>query len=95
MPPVSCLLYLLNVWLVKNPLISELTIERIVSKAGLNGTVYSSFDHTFAKPVVIKPFKTVNTGNIPNVKLVQGALASLDIIPVGKLDLISTDVYLR
>ncbi|PPR02350.1 hypothetical protein CVT24_011694 [Panaeolus cyanescens] len=80
---------------IHNPLLLELTIERIVSNAGLNGTVYSSFDHTFEKPFVIKPLKTANTGSIPNVKLVQGALASLDIIPVGKLDLITTDVYVR
>ena len=67
----------------------------MVSAAGLNGTTYATFDHTFDKPLVVKPLGTANSGSVPKVLLTQGALASLDIIPVGKLDLISTDVYLR
>jgi hypothetical protein len=81
--------------LVKNPLLLELTIDRVVSSAGVNGTVYAKFDHTFAKPITVGAMKTVNSGRVPNVLLVQGAMNSLDIIPLGKLDLISTDVYLR
>jgi hypothetical protein len=73
----------------------ELTIDRVVSSAGVNGTVYATFDHTFEKPVAVGALKTVNSGKVPNVLLVQGATKSLDIIPLGKLDLISTDVYLR
>lgn len=38
---------------------------------------------------------TANSGRIPNVFLPQGAIASLDIIPLGKLDLISVDAYVR
>jgi len=81
--------------LVKNPLLLELTIDGVVSSAGVNGTVYAKFDHTFAKPVTVGAMKTVNSGSVPNVLLVQGAMNSLDIIPLGKLDLIGTDVYLR
>ncbi|KDR85833.1 hypothetical protein GALMADRAFT_234933 [Galerina marginata CBS 339.88] len=80
---------------IKNPLLLELTLTRVVSSAGINETVYATFDHTFDTPVVVPPFKTVNSGSIPDVLLVKGALNSLDIIPLEKLDLISTDVYLR
>ena len=58
--------------LVKNPLLLELTIDRVVSSAGVNGTVYAKFDHTFAKPVTVGAMKTVNSGRVPNVLLVQG-----------------------
>ncbi|KAF5385073.1 hypothetical protein D9615_000990 [Tricholomella constricta] len=79
----------------KNPLIVELTIDRVVSSAGLNGTVYATFDQTFTTPVVVPILGTKNSGTFGNVKLVQGIEASLDIIPFGVLDLIKTDVYLR
>ncbi|KAL0952067.1 hypothetical protein HGRIS_008704 [Hohenbuehelia grisea] len=80
---------------VKNSLPIELTIDRVVSKAGINGTVFATFDHTFTKPVVVPLLGTANSGTINNVLLTQGALASLDIIPLGFLDLISTDVFVR
>ncbi|CAA7268439.1 unnamed protein product [Cyclocybe aegerita] len=80
---------------IHNPLLIELTIDRVVSQAGLNGTVYASFDHTFETPFIIKGTQTANSGTIPNVLLTQGALASLDIIPYGVQDLINVDVYAR
>ncbi|KAH9486119.1 hypothetical protein JR316_0000183 [Psilocybe cubensis] len=80
---------------IKNPLLLELTIDRVVSKAGINGTVYASFDHTFTTPVVVKALNSANSGKVPDVLLDQGVEKSLDIIPLLKLDLISTDVYLR
>lgn len=80
---------------VKNPLILELTIDRVVSSAGINGTVYATFDHKFPGGFVVPPLKTNNSGTVDNVLLTQGAMASLDIIPLGVLDLIKTDVYLR
>ncbi|EDR08009.1 uncharacterized protein LACBIDRAFT_297593 [Laccaria bicolor S238N-H82] len=80
---------------VKNPLILELTIDRVVSSAGINGTVYATFDHKFPGGFVVPPLKTNNSGTVDNVLLTQGAMASLDIIPLGVLDLITTDVYLR
>ncbi|KAJ7871142.1 hypothetical protein B0H14DRAFT_2724603 [Mycena olivaceomarginata] len=61
---------------ITNPLIFELTLDSVSSTAGINGTVYATFNHTFATPVV-------------------GAIASLDIIPLGYLDLINVDVNLR
>ncbi|KAG6878030.1 hypothetical protein C0993_000570 [Termitomyces sp. T159_Od127] len=78
----------------KNPLPFELSIDRVVSSAGLNGTVYAAFDHTFSTPFVIRPLGTANSGIFGNVTLVQGAMASLGIIPVGALDL-KTDVFIR
>ncbi|KAG6864809.1 hypothetical protein C0991_007032 [Blastosporella zonata] len=79
----------------KNPLPLELTIDRVVSSAGLNGTVFATFDQTFAKPVVVPILGTKNSGTFGNVLLTQGAIASLDIIPAGELDLINTNVFVR
>ncbi|KAG5643299.1 hypothetical protein DXG03_001226 [Asterophora parasitica] len=79
----------------KNPLIIELTIDRVVSSAGLNGTVYATFDQKFTKPVVVPILGSKNSGTFGNVKLTKGVEASLDIIPYGVLDLIKTDIYVR
>ncbi|RDB19367.1 hypothetical protein Hypma_013423 [Hypsizygus marmoreus] len=79
----------------KNPLPIELTIDRVVSSAGLNGTVFATFDRTFEKPVVVPIFGTKNSGVFGNVLLTKGVEASLDIIPFGVLDLITADVYIR
>ncbi|KAF9487493.1 hypothetical protein BDN71DRAFT_1404685 [Pleurotus eryngii] len=78
--------------LVSNTLPVELTINTINTSAGINGTEFAAFQHTFEKGLVLPPFSTVNTGEIPNVLLTQGATASLDIIPLGFLDLLNTDV---
>jgi hypothetical protein len=67
----------------------------VSSTAGINSTVYATFDHTFTAPVVVPPFGMANSGTIPNVTLTQGAIASLDIIPLGFLDLINIDVHVR
>ncbi|KAK0466061.1 uncharacterized protein EV420DRAFT_1636666 [Desarmillaria tabescens] len=80
---------------VKNPLPIELTLERVSSSAGINSTEYASFDHTFLEPLVVPILGTADSGVIENVLLTQGALASLDIIPLGFLDLLNTDVNLR
>lgn len=80
---------------VKNPLPIELTIDRIVSSAGINETVYAEFDYTFPDPVVVPLFGSANTSVIPEVLLTKGAIASLDIIPAGYLDLINVDAYVR
>ncbi|KAJ7166510.1 hypothetical protein C8R43DRAFT_196899 [Mycena crocata] len=79
----------------QNPLIFELTIDRVSSTAGINNTVYATFDHTFDTPVVVPPLGKANSGVVPNVNLTQGAIASLDIIPLGFLDLLDVDVHLR
>lgn len=73
---------------MKNPLPFELTLDSVSSQAGLNGTVFATFTHTFAKPgLVVPPLATRNSGTIDNVLLTQGATASLAIIPFGVLDL--------
>ncbi|KAJ7879394.1 hypothetical protein B0H13DRAFT_2346058 [Mycena leptocephala] len=79
----------------QNPLIFELTIDSVSTTAGLNGTVYASFDHKFTRPVVVPPLHQANSGNITNVLLTQGATASLAIIPFGVLDLLNVDVNVR
>ncbi|KJA28381.1 hypothetical protein HYPSUDRAFT_33747 [Hypholoma sublateritium FD-334 SS-4] len=80
---------------VKNPLPIELTLDSVSSQAGLNGTVFATFTHTFPKPgLVVPPLGTKNSGTIDNVLLTQGATASLDIIPFGILDL-NTDANIR
>ncbi|KAF7302422.1 hypothetical protein HMN09_00876000 [Mycena chlorophos] len=78
----------------QNPLIFELTIDRVNSTSGINGTDYASFDYTFPKPVVIPPLGTANSGTVPNVLLPQGAVNTLSIIPLGYLD-INVDVWIR
>ncbi|KAJ7631702.1 hypothetical protein DFH06DRAFT_1223951 [Mycena polygramma] len=79
----------------QNPLIFELTLDSVTSTAGINNTVYATFNHTFATPVVVPPLGKANSGVIPNVLLTQGAVASLDIIPLGFLDLLDVSVNLR
>ncbi|KAJ7857536.1 hypothetical protein B0H13DRAFT_2356890 [Mycena leptocephala] len=79
----------------QNPLFFELTLDSVTSTAGINNTVYATFNHTFANPVVVPPFGTANSGIVPDVLLTQGAIASLDIIPLGFLDLIDVDINLR
>ncbi|PBL00097.1 hypothetical protein ARMGADRAFT_1159490 [Armillaria gallica] len=80
---------------VKNPLPIELTLERVTSSAGINSTEFASFDHTFSDPLVVPIFGTADSGTIKDVLLTQGVTASLDIIPLGFLDLLDTDVKLR
>ncbi|ESK93225.1 hypothetical protein Moror_14610 [Moniliophthora roreri MCA 2997] len=72
---------------VENPLPLELTLESASGKGTLNGTTYADFNHTFIPPVVIPALGEMNTGVINNVLLTQGTLATLDIIPLGVLDL--------
>ncbi|KAG6878541.1 hypothetical protein C0993_004439 [Termitomyces sp. T159_Od127] len=46
---------------------------------------YAAFTQHFDS-FVVPPGQTVNSGTVPNVLLVQGAMASLGIIPLGELD---------
>ncbi|KAF8154348.1 hypothetical protein K438DRAFT_1863228 [Mycena galopus ATCC 62051] len=79
----------------QNPLLFELTIDSVSTSAGLNNTVFATFNHQFSKPVVVPPLGQANSGNITNVLLTQGATASLAIIPFGVLDLLNVDVNVR
>ena len=61
----------------------EITFTQVDS--GLDNVTYAHFDQAFDSFVV--PAKgTANSGTVKNVLLTKGALASLGIIPVGKLD---------
>ncbi|KAF4612011.1 hypothetical protein D9613_004321 [Agrocybe pediades] len=81
---------------VKNPLPIELTLDSVSATAGLNGTTFATFSHTFPKPgLVVPPLGTKNSGTINNVQLPQGGEASLAIIPFGILDLPNTNANVR
>jgi len=81
---------------VQNPLPIELTLDSVNAVAGLNGTIFATFSHTFAKPgLVVPPLGIKNSGTIDNVMLPQGADASLAIIPFGILDLPDTNANIR
>lgn len=79
----------------KNPLPFELSIDRVVTSAGINGTEYAKFDQSFSKAIVVPPLGTKNSGKFGNVLLTQGIDASLAIVPLGYLDLLNIDVYVR
>lgn len=81
--------------LVTNPLLVELTLERVVLSASINTTEYISFDHTFEDPVVVPILGTADSGIIDDVVLTQGGLETLNIISLEYLDLINLDIYLR
>ncbi|KAH9486121.1 hypothetical protein JR316_0000185 [Psilocybe cubensis] len=81
---------------VKNPLPIELTLDSVSAVAGLNGTIFATFSHTFPAPgLVVPPLATKNSGIINNVMLPQGAEASLVIVPFGILDLPDTNANVR
>lgn len=71
---------------VQNPLDTDMVIEFVQADSGLDGTVYAFFGQSFDS-FIIPPGQTVGSGLFPNVLLTQGALASLDIIPRGMLDI--------
>ncbi|KAF9472573.1 hypothetical protein BDN70DRAFT_453537 [Pholiota conissans] len=81
---------------IHNPLPVELTIDQLGTNAGLDGTTYATFSHSFASPGLVIPASgSINSGTIDNVALLQGALATLGIIPSGKLDLSSFSASTR
>ncbi|KJA28382.1 hypothetical protein HYPSUDRAFT_33750 [Hypholoma sublateritium FD-334 SS-4] len=81
---------------VQNPLPIELTLDSVSAVAGLNGTIFATFSHTFPFPgLVVNPLGTKNSGTINNVSLPQGTVASLAIIPFGVLDLPDTNANIR
>ncbi|KAH7926942.1 hypothetical protein BV22DRAFT_1007914 [Leucogyrophana mollusca] len=71
---------------IYNPLGADLVIEYVQADGLVDGEIYAHFDQPFAN-YVIPPGQTVNSGQFGNVLLVKGALASLGIIPLGKLDI--------
>ncbi|KIJ38952.1 hypothetical protein M422DRAFT_258368 [Sphaerobolus stellatus SS14] len=71
---------------VFNPTQAPLVIKHVQSNGMLNGITYAFFSHDF-DDFVVPPFKTANSGDISNILLTQGVDSSLDIIPVGLLDI--------
>ena len=78
---------------VQNPLDADLVIEFVQADAGLDGQVFARFSQGFPS-FVVPAGQSVNSGMFGNVLLTQGAIASLGIIPAGKLD-VSAAVTVR
>ncbi|KAK1218918.1 hypothetical protein PQX77_018360 [Marasmius sp. AFHP31] len=72
---------------IQNPLDADLQIMFLQSDGGVEGETYAHFEHAFDGGFVVPAHSTVNSGKIDNVLLTKGAIASLDIIPLGYLDL--------
>jgi hypothetical protein len=71
---------------ITNPLDTELVIELAQSDAKVNGETFARFTQPFSS-FVVPAHSTANSGTFPHVLLVQGALASLGIIPLAFLDI--------
>jgi hypothetical protein len=63
---------------VFNPLDTTMILEYAQSDAGVDGEVYAHFSQPVT--IVVPPGQTVNSGNIDNVFLTQGAVAALGIV---------------
>jgi hypothetical protein len=61
-------------------------LDRVSSPAGIDGPVYAAFSHTCSPPgIVPPPFGKATSGAVSDVRLTQGAMASLDIAGLGYL----------
>ncbi|KAJ3867411.1 MAG: hypothetical protein NXY57DRAFT_960426 [Lentinula lateritia] len=78
-----------------NILILEMTLETVSALTGVNGTAFMSFNHTFDPPVVVPILGTADSGTIDNVLMVQGTINSLNIIPLGELDILDMNITTR
>ncbi|KAJ3892970.1 hypothetical protein GG344DRAFT_64154 [Lentinula edodes] len=67
----------------------------ISALTGVNGTAFMSFNHTFDPPVVVPVLGTADSGTIDNVLMVQGTINSLNIIPLGELDILDMNITAR
>ncbi|KAF8160985.1 hypothetical protein B0H34DRAFT_699004 [Crassisporium funariophilum] len=70
---------------VQNPLDADLVLEFVQSDAGVNGEIFAQFSQPFSS-FIVPPGQSVHSGMFDNVLLTQGAIASLEIIPLGVLD---------
>ncbi|KAH9934026.1 uncharacterized protein BXZ73DRAFT_100865 [Epithele typhae] len=73
---------------IANPLDTDMEITALQVDSGLDGVTYAQFSASFDS-FVIPAHSTANSGTVQNVLLTKGAIASLGIIPVGKLDVFS------
>ncbi|KAJ3920315.1 hypothetical protein F5877DRAFT_77217 [Lentinula edodes] len=72
-----------------------MTLETVSALTGVNGTAFMSFNHTFDPPVVVPILGTADSGTIDNVLMVQGTINSLNIIPLGELDILDMNITAR
>jgi len=68
-----------------NPLDAALVIEFVQSDGKVNDVIFAQFSQAFTN-FVVPPHQSVSSGVFDNVVLPQGAIASLDIVPLGVLD---------
>lgn len=64
------------------------------AQIGTQGTPFFSFNQTFTN-FVVPGLSTANSGIVPNVELVQGALQTLNVISETRFDILSATYNLR
>lgn len=72
----------------------EITIDQLSANMGANGTTFFNFNHTFTD-FVLPGLSTINSGNIPNVALTQGGLATFNELSAISLDMTNTVYDIR
>jgi len=72
---------------IQNPLDTDMVIEFVQAEGSVDGTEYAFFGQRFEGGFVVPSGQTANSGVFGNVLLTQGAIASLDIVPLGVLDI--------
>lgn len=70
---------------IANPLDTDLHITFAQADAGVNGETFARFDQPFSS-FTVPARGTANSGKFGNVLLTKGAIRSLPIIPLGRLD---------
>lgn len=73
---------------VQNPLDADLNIRFVQNDAGINGEVFAHFDQGF-DTFLVPSHGTANSGTFGNVLLTKGAIASLQLLFSGTLDISS------
>lgn len=71
---------------IANPLDADLDIKVVQADASVDGEIYAHFNQHFDN-FVVPAHGTANSGTFGNVLLTKGALLSLGIIPLGRLDI--------
>lgn len=69
-----------------NPTDSDLVINFVQADGSVNGEIFAHFDQPFSS-FVVPARGTANSGTFGNVLLTQGAIKSVGIIPLGRLDI--------
>ena len=72
----------------------EITIDQLSAELGANGTTFFTFNQTFTD-FVLPGLSNVNSGDIPDVALTQGGLATFNILSATTLDIISATYDIR